>query len=109
MSLCPNAGGECVSFGCAAKGCYKVSREPEAVAEPKQDLGEIKTRAAMPEAVSITMTYEQRRAIEMLEVAAKYIRIHCPDREIFYDDAECDGSCVADDCEIAAEALTREA
>lgn len=55
------------------------------------------------------MTYEQRRAIEMLKVAADYIKAHCPDQTTFYDDAECDGSCVADDCERAAEALTREA
>lgn len=45
------------------------------------------------------------RATEMLLVAAKYIREHCPDQLIHYDDVDCDGFCVADDCESAAAAL----
>jgi hypothetical protein len=51
------------------------------------------------------MSDEQKRAIEMLKVAAQYIREHCPDQEIFYDDAICEGSCVATDCETAAEMM----
>lgn len=43
-----------------------------------------------------------KRAIEMLWVAAKYIREHCEDGEIFYDGTLCDGACVAEDCDIAA-------
>ena len=43
-----------------------------------------------------------KRATEMLQVAAKYIRQHCDDGLIFYDETECDGACVADDCENAA-------
>jgi len=39
----------------------------------------------------------------MLRVAAEYIREHCPDQTIHFDDTECDGYCVADDCECAAE------
>jgi len=42
------------------------------------------------------------RAVEMLVIAAKYIRRHCPDGRIYYDEANCDGYCVADDCETAA-------
>lgn len=45
------------------------------------------------------------RATEMLQVAARYIREHCDDKLIFYDEAPCDGNCVADDCESAAAGL----
>ncbi len=45
------------------------------------------------------------RAIEMLRKAAKYIRDNDPEGIIHYDEADCDGYCVADDCEIAAEML----
>ena len=41
------------------------------------------------------------RAIEMLRVAASYIELHCPDGTIWYDEAWCDGACVADDCRNA--------
>ncbi len=44
---------------------------------------------------------ETKRAIEMLKVAAAYIRKYCPDKSIYYDEAMCDGYCVADDCDIA--------
>ena len=52
------------------------------------------------------------RAIEMLRVAAGYIELHCPDRAIWYDEAWCDGSCVAVDCLLAVaelELLNKEA
>lgn len=51
------------------------------------------------------MSEELNRAVVMLRVAMNYIRDNCDDGLIFYDDAECDGACVADDCEIAAGAL----
>jgi len=41
------------------------------------------------------------RANEMLGIAAKYIRQHWADGLIEYDETECDGYCVADDCESA--------
>lgn len=44
-------------------------------------------------------------AIEMLSVAARYIRDHCPDGLVYYNDADCDGYCVADDCEVAADEI----
>lgn len=47
------------------------------------------------------------RAIEMLKLAASYIRGTDPTGRIFYDDSVCDGYCVADDCETAAEELER--
>lgn len=47
----------------------------------------------------------KKRAIEMLRVAARYIRDVQPDGSIFYDEAECDGYCVADDCDAAADDL----
>lgn len=45
------------------------------------------------------------RAIEMLQVANRYIDNHSPDGTIIYDEAECDGYCVADDCKISAQEL----
>lgn len=45
------------------------------------------------------------RAHDMLRIAAEYIRDNWPDATINYDDAECDGYCVADDCESAAEMI----
>ena len=39
----------------------------------------------------------------MLKVAAEYIEQFYPDGIIFYDDAECDGYCVANDCITAAD------
>lgn len=42
---------------------------------------------------------DEPRVEYMLKVAAAYIRKHCPDEKIFYDDAECDGYCVAAECE----------
>ena len=48
---------------------------------------------------------EISRAREMLKVAAKYIRDYYPDGTIHYDENDCDGYCVADDCESAADGL----
>ncbi len=48
------------------------------------------------------------RAAEMLKIAAEYIRENWPDATVFYDEAECDGYCVADDCETAAEMIWEE-
>ena len=45
---------------------------------------------------------DENRKDYMLMVAAEYIREHCPEGMIFYDDADCDGYCVADDCEAIA-------
>ena len=44
------------------------------------------------------------RAAEMLRIAAKVLR-SSSDGELkhFYDEAECDGWCIADDCEAAAD------
>lgn len=51
------------------------------------------------------------RAIEMLKIAAKWIRENSGyfgETTEFYDGAECDGSCIADDCENAADAMLAE-
>lgn len=45
------------------------------------------------------------RAQEMLRLAANLIAEACPNASVFYDDAECDGSCVAFDCRAAADDL----
>lgn len=48
---------------------------------------------------------EKHRAIYMLKVASEYIKRHAPDESIHYDEADCDGSCVAEDCMSAADEL----
>lgn len=45
------------------------------------------------------------RAVKMLRIAAHYIRFFAPDHVVRYDGAQCDGRCVADDCEKAADVL----
>jgi len=40
----------------------------------------------------------------MLRVASEYIRKNCLNGKIIYDDAWCDGNCVAIDCEEASDA-----
>jgi hypothetical protein len=39
-------------------------------------------------------------------IAAEYIRTHAPDHLVIFDDADCDGSCLADDIESAIEQIT---
>jgi hypothetical protein len=41
----------------------------------------------------------------MLRIAAQYIKFNDPEGRISYDEAVCDGYCVVDDCESAAEML----
>lgn len=45
------------------------------------------------------------RAQEMLRLAANLIAEFCPDATVFYDEAHCDGACVAEDCRAAADDL----
>ena len=51
------------------------------------------------------MEGDMERAKEMLRIAAEYIRHHYPDGDWLYDETTCDGYCVADDCESAADGL----
>lgn len=51
------------------------------------------------------MSENINRAAEMLRIAAKVIRDRAPDSRFYYDDADCDGLCIAEDCEIAADLL----
>lgn len=48
---------------------------------------------------------EQQRLIYLADIAAQYIRKYAPDQTIIFDDAECDGTCLADDLEIAIRQL----
>lgn len=51
------------------------------------------------------------RAIQMLKIAARWINEnggHFGATLINYDGADCDGSCIATDCEHAAECLEME-
>jgi hypothetical protein len=50
---------------------------------------------------------ETERAAMLMKLAAKIIRELCPDAyPVHYDDADCDGLCLADDLEACAESLT---
>jgi hypothetical protein len=52
------------------------------------------------------VTDAQSRAAELLRLAAQYLRDNANTTILIaYDETECDGSCLADDCEFAAEAL----
>lgn len=48
------------------------------------------------------------RAIELMKLAAQYITEYCDDMPIFYDDAECDGMCLAQDILAELESLTND-
>lgn len=45
------------------------------------------------------------RAIEILKVASDFIREHASSAIVYYDGADCDGYCLADDCMSAVEGL----
>lgn len=47
------------------------------------------------------------RAIYLMFIAADYIRDNAPSERVIFDDAECDGMCLADDLESAAKDLAR--
>lgn len=51
---------------------------------------------------SIT-TLAEIRAAEMLRIAASFLREFDPEGTAFYDGADCDAFCIADDCEAAAD------
>jgi hypothetical protein len=51
---------------------------------------------------------ELDRAQMLLRLAAEFIREHAPVEMVRYDNADCDGYCLADDCEAAADALDEE-
>ncbi len=55
------------------------------------------------------MSVISHRAVEMLRIAAQYIRDNAStDETVRYDGVECDGFCVAEDCDSAADALESE-
>lgn len=56
----------------------------------------------------ISLLPGESRPAYMLRVAAAFIREHCPEGVIYFDEAECDGYCVADDCESAIMELPNE-
>lgn len=56
----------------------------------------------------MTGNEEIRRAAEMLRIAAKIIRDEAPHARAHYDGADCDGHCVAEDCEIVAAMIERD-
>lgn len=45
------------------------------------------------------------RAVEMLRTAGPIVAIHAPDEIVHYDEADCDGTCIAMDCAHAADHL----
>lgn len=44
----------------------------------------------------------ESRAEYLLRVAAEYIDKYCPEEEIKFDEAVCDGACLAEDCIMEA-------
>lgn len=44
-----------------------------------------------------------RRAEEMLRIAGPLVAKYAAEAEAFYDGADCDGTCIAEDCEHATE------
>lgn len=51
---------------------------------------------------------EVKRASELLALASKYILKYYADGEIYYDEAICDGYCLAEDCKIQADILAKD-
>lgn len=45
----------------------------------------------------------EKRKDYLLLVAAEYIRENYPEGSLFYDDSDCDGYCIAEECEDASE------
>jgi hypothetical protein len=52
--------------------------------------------------VPIKEPQDLSRATMLMRLAAQYIRTHAPFDTIHYDEADCDGSCLADDLDIEA-------
>jgi len=44
----------------------------------------------------------ESRASYLMRIAAEYILKHAPDHTVHYDEADCDGHCLADDLIIEA-------
>lgn len=53
-----------------------------------------------------SFTYEVERAIELLRVAASFIRQHASDQRVDQPDSNCDGAYLADECDYAAKHLS---
>ncbi len=54
------------------------------------------------------MESPELRVIVMLRAAAVFAREYAEScGTVFYDEADCDGACLADDCDAAADALER--
>lgn len=52
----------------------------------------------LDETLQLTTTDQRlRRAMMLMDLAADLIEEHCPDELMSYDDAECDGLCLAED------------
>ena len=61
------------------------------------------TRTDLSEAAIAAAKAEGPRAVEMLRIAASFLRDVEPKGTAFYDGADCDYFCIADDCEAAAD------
>lgn len=51
------------------------------------------------------MQDDLERAVYLMRVAADTIRAECSSAEVWFDDADCDGECLAQDLSIAADQL----
>lgn len=50
----------------------------------------------------MTINPDQPRVAYLLRIAAEFIRKYASHRSVHYDEADCDGACLADDLEIEA-------
>ena len=55
----------------------------------------------------IIQNENESRPAYLMRVAAAYIN-ECPDNCIDYDDAQCDGYCLAEELEVASESMADE-
>jgi hypothetical protein len=51
------------------------------------------------------MNDTEKRAVYLMRIAASVIQHNAPEATAYYDEAECDGLCLADDLKIAADDL----
>ena len=77
----------------AAALALPVSRELRPIHHALCDAGE----------AAVNLIKALRRAEEMLRIAGPLVAKFAAESEVFYDGADCDGTCIAEDCEHAAE------
>jgi hypothetical protein len=70
-------------------------------ATPEMESKIMRARVAVAELIR-----QSNRAIEMLKIAGPLVGEHAAYEVVHYDGADCDGTCIQEDCRDAAECLT---